>query len=180
MGNLKIFDALGGISQNVLKGASSFIALIKVANNAAATTRIAGISSILASAPATAITIQQLTDFSLTKSLDNDFLVTAFGDTPVKIELKGINIIGIDNCYLDGSSAESAKTQILNFYDKNKVSANLQARFDLAISNGPKQPASCFRCVIVALNVSNSNQSGINAIHKTYDYSMSLIGVRKQ
>jgi hypothetical protein len=180
MSKLTIFPQTGGLSQNIIKGACAFISIVKVSQGSAATTRT-GIGSILASAttPSTAINIQQLTDFSLTKSLDNDFLVTAFGDTPVKIELKGINIIGIDNCYLDGSRSEAARSQILEFYDKNKVSSDHTARFDVAISNGPRQKASCFRCVIVGLNVSNSNQSGVNAVNKMYDYSMSLIGVKK-
>lgn len=181
MPKLNIFAPLGAVSQNVLKGASSFITIKRVTNRDPATTKMqrTSINTLLASAPATSISIQQLTDFSITKALDNDFLVTAFGDTPVKIELKGINIIGIDNCYLEEKNSETVKTQILDFYAKHKVSADLQARFDVAISNGPNQPASCFRCVIVALNVVNSNQSGVNAIHKMYDYSLSLIGVSK-
>ena len=70
--------------------------------------------------------------------------------------------------------------QIMDFYQQNKVSANPDVRFDIAIANGPKQPAQCFRCVIVQLTVFNSNQNGQGTVHRMYDYTMSLVGVNKQ
>ena len=171
-----IFSQLGAVSQSVIEKDRAFITITKVGGTSGGT---GDIRTILASAPVTAVNIKQLTDFSITKSLSNDFLVASFGDTPVQIQMQGINIIGINNCMLEASSSDSTRTQIMEFYKKNKVSSDLTARFDVAIAQGPNQPAVGFRCIIIALDVNNSNQSGMNTVHKTYNYSMSLIGANK-
>lgn len=176
---LDVFSQLGAVSQSII-GDQAFITIYKVDGKNGAASKGSDIKSLLASAPATAIQIQQRADFSLTKSLSNDFMVAAFGDTPTAIELKGINIIGINNCIIDPRNDSAAKMQIMDFYQQNKVSANPDVRFDIAIANGPKQPAQCFRCVIVQLTVFNSNQNGQGTVHRMYDYTMSLVGVNKQ
>lgn len=171
---MKIFSPLGAVSQTVLEKDVAFITITKVGG-----TDNTSVKTILASAPITDVSIRQRADFSLTKSLANDFLIAAFGDTPVQIDLRGINIIGINNCVLGVGTEESTRTQILDFYKKNKVSADQSARFDVAIAPGANKAASAFRCIICALDVANSNQNGQNAVHRTYNYSMSLIGANK-
>lgn len=176
---LDIFSQQGAVSQAII-GDQSFITIYKVDGNAGASSTGSDIKTLLASAPATAIKIQQRADVSITKALSNDFMVAAFGDTPTAIELSGINIIGINNCIIEPAKDDAARTQILDFYQENKVSANPHVRFDISIASGAKQPAQAFRCVIVQLNVVNSNQNGQGTVHRMYDYTLSLVGVNKQ
>ncbi len=166
---MKIFNPLGGFSETqISQDDSAFITISKV--NAG--------DILLARAPVTSIDIQQLTDYSLTKSLDNNFLVTTFGDTPVKIELRGINIYNLNGCQLGKTNAD--KTQIMSFYKKNKVSTDLEARFDLAIKGGKDEETPVFRCVIVSLRVmNNGQQQGVPTGHLLYDYTMTLIGASR-
>lgn len=165
---MKIFNRLGGVSQQVVgNNNTAFITLSKVG----------GKSFLLARAPVTGVDVQQITDFSITKSLDYDFLVTTFGDTPTKIEIQGISFFNLNGCELNPSS-DAAHQQIMTFYDKNKISANLTARFDVAIAPVSKSKVSVFRCVIVGLRVGNNagRQEGPNV---SYTYTLSLVGVKK-
>lgn len=164
----RIFSPLGGISETLIAPDTTFLTLAKVNSD----------QIMLARAPITAVDIQQITDYSITKSLDNDFLITTFGDTPVKIELRGINIYNLNGCSL--SDTQTDKRQILAFYRKNKVSTDLDARFDLAIAGGPNETTSVFRCVIVSLRIMNNGQhNGIPTSHMMYDYAMVLVGAAR-
>ena len=166
---MKIFNRLGGVSETVVNSNknTAFITMSKVG----------GPDLLLARAPVTSVDVSQITDFSITKSLDYDFLVTTFGDTPTKIEIQGISFFNLNGCALNPSS-NTAHQQIMTFYDKNKLSANLSARFDVAIAPVSKNKASVFRCVIVGLRVGNNagRQEGPNV---SYTYTLSLVGVKK-
>lgn len=174
---LEIFSQQGAVSQAVI-GDQAFITIYKV--DGASGSAGSDIKTLLASAPATAIKIQQRADVSITKALSNDFMVAAFGDTPTSIILNGINIIGINNCIIAPGSDDVTRMQILDFYQKYKVSSDPNVRFDISIASGAKQPAQAFRCVIVQLDVVNSNQNGQGTVHRMYDYTLSLVGVNKQ
>ena len=163
-----IFNPLGGVTQTTFINASqtdfnAFIVISSVNSN----------NVLLATAPVTGVTIQQLTDFTVTKSLDRDFLVTTFGDTPTKITLKGMSFFNNTGCALTG---DATNRQILDFYRTNKISANPDNRVDVSISKGKRTAPVSFRCVIVGLDaVNQSTGDGISNL--AYSYTMQLIGV---
>ena len=165
-----IFNPVGGLSQSTFINAdqtpfNAFITIFSVATG----------DRLLGTAPVTGVLIQQLTDFSLTKSLNKDFLVATFGDTPTKIQLKGISFFNLNGCSLSGKKANQ---QILAFYKKNKISTNINNRVDIAIAEGKDKAPVAFRCVIVGLD--SQNQSSADGIgNSMYDYTMQLIGVER-
>lgn len=166
---MRLFNPLGGVSETIVSTKNTaFITLSKVG----------GKSYLLAKAPVKGVDIRQLTDFSVTKSLDYDFLVTTFGDTPTQIEISGLSFFNLNGCPLSAQSA-SDHDQIMNFYDKNKISSNLSARFDVAVAPVSRSKTSVFRCVIVGLRVTNSASGPEQAGNISYNYTLSLVGVKK-
>ena len=141
------------------------------------TITVAGSNTILlGKTPVTGVQIGQLTDFSITKSLDNDFLVATFGDTPTRIQLKGLSFFNLNGCPLTGS-AESKK-QIMNFYKENKLSTDIHKRLDISIASGVGEPPVAFRTVLVGLETQN-NASDTGSSNRVYSYTMTLIGVER-
>lgn len=138
-------------------------------------TRAGGSEIALGYAPITGVAIRQLTDYSVTKSLDQDFLVATFGDTPTQITLKGLNFFNINGCQLAGSN--ESKQQIMDFYDQNKLSTDRTRRFDIAIATSSSSTAA-FRCVIVGLDAQNQ-ATGDGLSNVMYNYTMQLIGVKR-
>ena len=166
---MRLFNPLGGVSESVISTQNTaFITLSKVG----------GKSYLLAKAPVKGVDIRQLTDFSVTKSLDYDFLVTTFGDTPTQIEISGLSFFNLNGCPLNPQSSKD-HDQVMNFYDKNKISSNLSARFDVAVAPVSGTKTSVFRCVIVGLRVTNSSADSGQAGNVSYNYTLSLVGVRK-
>lgn len=132
----------------------------------------------LARAPITGVNIKQLADYSVTKALDNDFLVTTFGDTPVQIDLTGLNIYNMNGCAITDS--KESRAQVLAYYKKKKISSNLKIRFDISIATGSGGPSATFRCVLVSLNVKNDASSGaMDTGNRLYSYAMTFIGVSR-
>ncbi len=168
MSSRSIFSGTGGISRHSLvthekNKPSAFITITTTSGDF-----LHGV------APVTGVLINQLTDFSVTKSLDKDFLVATFGDTPVRITLKGINFFNLNGC--DLGQSRLSKKQILNFYKDNRVSTNINNRVDISIATGKNEPAVSFRCIITGLDVQN-NASNDGTSNVYYEYGMSLIGV---
>ena len=166
-----VFNPMGSISQSVFINPSQtkFNAFIVI-------TPINSDDKLLGTAPVTGVTIQQLTDFSITKSLDNDFLVSTFGDTPTKITLKGLSFFNLNGCALEDGDA--SRQQILDFYKTYRVSTDINNRVDISISKGDRTPPVAFRCVIVGLDTQNQS-TGDGISNFMYSYTMQLIGVER-
>ena len=169
---MQIFNPMGRVSQSVFINPSQtkFNAFITI-------TPLNSDVRLLGTAPITGVTIQQLTDFSITKSLDNDFLVATFGDTPTKITLKGLSFFNLNGCAL--SDGDASQQQILDFYKTYRVSTDINNRVDISISKGNRIPPVAFRCVIVGLDSQNQS-SGDGLSNFVYNYTMQLIGVERQ
>lgn len=169
---LQIFNPIGSTSTStVATPKDGYVAFITIYDTE-------GDKVWLARAPITGVNIKQLADYSVTKALDNDFLVTTFGDTPVQIDLTGMNIYNMNGCNIVDSAA--SKAQILSYYKKKKISSNLKIRFDISIATGSGGPSSTFRCVLVALNVKNDASSGaMDTGNRLYSYAMTFIGVSR-
>jgi hypothetical protein len=166
---MQIFSPTGSIStyKQVADGKKAYITLSAVGSEQ---------GLLVGSAPITGVDIKQLTDYSVTKSLNKDFLVATFGDTPIQITLHGLNFFNMNGCALNMGD-EADNRQILDFYKENRLSTDPSKRFDVAIASDESATVS-FRCVIVGLTTQNQSASdGTN--NRVYDYSMSLIGVDK-
>ena len=169
---LNIFNPRGSVSRALLdthekNKIQSFITITSVGKS--------GI--LLGSAPVTGVQISQLTDFSVTKSLDMDFLVATFGDTPTRIQISGLSFFNLNGCNLGNTRADNQ--QIMNFYKENKLSNRNSNRVDISIASGVGEPPVAFRCVIVGLETKNqASDGGVSNI--AYSYTMTLIGVDKQ
>ena len=164
---VKIFPPMGGVAVSTLS--TNNIAFITLSE-------AGGDNIALGYAPVTGVSIQQLTDFSVTKSLSRDFLIAAFGDTPVKITLSGVDFFNINGCnILDSKTGAGSNDQIMDFYRKNRISTDRTKRFDIAIATSDKNTVG-FRCVITGLDAQNKASSdGLNNV--MYNYTMFLIGV---
>ena len=172
---MQVFNPFGSITKSPLRWQDSTGK--QVANVAYITIAEAGGDNIvLGYAPITGVDIKQLTDFSVTKSLDRDFLIATFGDTPVQITLKGLNFFNLNGCTLLGNSASN--DQIMEFYKKNRLSTDRFKRFDIAIAISTNNTV-VFRCVIVGLDTQNTaSQDGLS--NMLYSYTMTLIGVDRE
>jgi len=168
---INIFKATGSVnwSQIIRQEDEKFQAFITI--TATGTSNI-----LLGRAPVTGVHIKQLTDFSVTKSLNRDFLVSVFGDTPTDIQLNGISFFNLNGCPLTGTV--QSREQVLNFYKRYKLSTDIQNRVDIAIASGTGETPVAFRCVLLGLETKNtSSEDGVGNI--CYNYSMSLIGVER-
>ena len=131
---------------------------------------------LLCRAPITGVRINQLTDFSVTKSLDRDFLVATFGDTPTRIQLEGLTFFNLNGCRLFNSKGD--KKQIMNFYKENRLSTDPSKRLDISIASGVGEPAVSFRTVLVGLDtVNKASENGVSNV--LANYTMTLIGVER-
>ena len=131
---------------------------------------------LLGMVPVTGVRISQLTDFSVTKSLDRDFLVATFGDTPTRIQLDGLTFFNLNGCTFTGSKGE--KQQIMNFYKENRLSTDITKRIDISIASGAGEVPVAFRTVLVGLDtVNKSTEAGLSNVMA--NYTMTLIGVER-
>ena len=128
----------------------------------------------IGNAPKTGIVIKRLTDHNVTKSLGGDFLLSTFGDAPVDIQLSGLNIFAT-KCDLGLGTPEY--DDIMDFYEKNKVSTNPKKRIDITVSSGASKPGKVFRCALIRMTAQSANDPEISNL--LYTYSLSLIGVRR-
>ena len=168
-----VFNPLGGISQSVFinrsqRAFNAFIVISPIDSD--------GTEDLLATAPVTGVLIQQLTDFSVTKSLDKDFLISTFGDTPTKITLKGLSFFNLTGCAI--GSGDVTRQQVLDFYKKYRISTNINNRVDISISKGEREAPVAFRCAIVGLDTQNQS-TGDGLSNLAYNYTLQLIGVER-
>lgn len=119
-------------------------------------------------APATGITVQQKVDFALTKSLDKNFLIAAFGDNPVMISISGLHI------YCDECSMEGADKTIVEFYKENKVSSDVTKRVQIGIAGKGGERGQTFECAVIGCDLTADSKS---IEYGASNYKLSLIGV---
>ena len=122
-------------------------------------------------APATGITIEQTVDYAISKSLNQDFIVDTFGDSPVRIILEGIEFL-TEVC--NGEQSDAAKETVEAFYDKNKLSADNVKRVALGLSSQTGQ-GQAFTCVLTGMRSVVDRESADKMYIK---YNLTLIGVR--
>lgn len=125
--------------------------------------------------PVSGLTIDQAVDHSIAKTLNKDFVISEFGDTPVQIGLNGVSFYGDCDGGTDGWGND--KEQILDFYEKNKLSANPKARLKLSITPG-KTESGTFVCVLTKMRAVGPllDKSGSVPV---YSYNITLIGVKQ-
>ena len=125
---------------------------------------------IIASAPMLGIRIEERSDCNITKSLAGDFLISSFGDSPVKISIDGMNII---RQVCSNKSATGDYPSITDFFDKNKVSTDIKKRVKLIIATSANTKKT-YNCAIIGFDTvldTEYNEYGSNR------YSLHLIGV---
>lgn len=132
-------------------------------------------TALYAHMPITGVNISQGVDMSIAKTLNADFLVSEFGDVPVQITLSGVNFYGFIGCNKRGITQHQ---QIMDFYEKNKLSANSGNRIDISITPAVSPNSGAFRCVLCKLRISTPIKDGQGML-PAYTYEMSLIGVRR-
>lgn len=119
-------------------------------------------------APATGISIKQLTDHTINKALSGDFMLASFGDTPVDIQLSGVCFFGVKCGQMQ---AQLSNNDIMEFYNKNKVSENPSARLDITMGTSNN----AFRCALIGMKSQSTNEGDMNGL--LYTYNLSLVGV---
>ena len=123
---------------------------------------------LFASAPVTGVKITQTVDYSITKALDKDFLIAAFGDQPVSIVLEGLSIYATspDNYTPDADA-------LPNFYKEYRISKNQDSRVKVGIA-GLNSGGAAFTCAVVGLEMSASSSTISSGLGS---YKLILIGV---
>lgn len=134
-----------------------------------------GSSALYANMPITGVNITQGVDMSIAKTLNADFVVSEFGDSPVQISLSGINFYGNISC--NGIGLLQNK-QVMDFYEANKLSTDIGNRLDISITPAASPRSGTFRCILVKMK-STTPISQQQAVTPAYSYEMSLIGVRR-
>ena len=124
---------------------------------------------ISAKAPATGVDIKMATDSTITKALNKDFLITAFGDQPVYITISGMQITYVPG---DCEGVTNEKKSVMDFYVQNKVSNDPSKRIDVSIIAGGNSHA--FKCAIMNLDIQNDTQGSEYGFCR---YKITLVGV---
>ena len=133
--------------------------------------------SLYAHMPVTGVHISQGVDMTIAKTLSDDFLVSAFGDMPVRIILSGVNFYGGGTDCRAGFSTIQ-KQQVLDFYEENKLSASSRNRVDLSITPASAPKSGTFRCALIGMETMNPLNEQ-EAVIPAYSYKLQLIGVRR-
>lgn len=197
-GKLQIFDMAGGLSfQSVQSKHSAFLTITPVrasryySDDRAAwdpstvfgsqvldLTRTASGndgSALYAHMPTTGVKIAQGVDMSIAKTLNLDFVISEFGDVPVQIVLSGINFYGDVTCQGLGKVQHK---QIMDFYEANKLSTNVNNRIDISITPAASPNSGSFRCALIKMVTATPAREGQGLV-PAYTYEMNLIGVRR-
>jgi len=189
---IQVFDPAGGISfQSIPVKESAFITITPVRSNKyyndSSSTNIFRMgdsnvtgrgnkgSALYAHMPITGVHIAQGVDMSISKTLNADFLVAEFGDNPVQITLAGVNFYGDITCNGIGNVQHK---QIMDFYERNKLSADIKNRIDISVTPASSPNSGAFRCVLVRMRSSTPIKDGQGTV-PAYTYELSLIGVRR-
>lgn len=158
-----IFGGIGSISYATLPNTESKEAFITFLDKEAN-------KLMAASAPITAISISQQVDYTISKNLDKGFLLAAFGDSPVTINIDGISFYNIQCESLTEDSVQQ-------FFNKYKISNDEDNRLDVNINTGGKSShKEVFTCALVACDLKSSSGEHV---HTAYNYKLTLIGVAK-
>ena len=157
----KIFANPGSISQysyssGSVDGSTAFITLENLGD------------VLMATAPATGINISHAVDYSITKALDSNFLVSSFGFAPVSIVINGLSAYS-SWC---GNSTASGDSTITGFFYKYNVADNYKYRIRAAIKRGSSKEE--FYCVMLSLSLMASSDRTPGA----EQYTLTLIGAR--
>lgn len=123
---------------------------------------------ISAKAPATGVDIKMAADSTITKALNKDFLITAFGDQPVYITISGMQITYMP----ESCKGAGEKQSVMDFYVQNKVSNDPSKRIDVSIIAGGNSHA--FKCAIMNLDIQNDTQGSEYGFCR---YKITLVGV---
>lgn len=193
MGNkLQVFDPAGGVSfQSIPVKNSAFISITPVKasryyneskndslfsdGSSNVTGRGNNGTALYAHMPITGVHIAQGVDMSIAKTLNADFVVSEFGDVPVQITLAGVNFYGDITC---GGIGSLQHKQVMDFYEANKLSTNVNNRIDLSITPAASPNSGTFRCVLCKMRTSTPIKDGQGTV-PAYTYELSLIGVRR-
>lgn len=124
--------------------------------------------------PITGLHIQEGVDFSITKALDQDFFIAAFGDSPVTIIMRGISFDKVPTCLPTPQGQSSKQDRAMEFYDKYKLSTDINNRVDIGISTTDIS----YRCALIAMEAQKSGEGA--GSQSVYSYTMKLIGARKK
>lgn len=174
---IPIFNETGSFSVADIAGStSSYVTITPVAlgkTSKKGTAQSLKIDKLYATMPVTGVVVQQGVDMSISKTLNSDFLVSEFGDHPVQITLAGINFFGMCN----GGAKEQHK-QIMDFYEKWKLSSNIYNRVDVSITPSASPNSGAFRCVLMKMRTTAPGMDG-QGLAAAYKYEMNLIGVRR-
>lgn len=131
---------------------------------------LATLSSVISgSAPLTGVDIKMATDATISKALNKDFLITAFGDQPVYITITGLQIT-----WSPCEKGLTAEKSVLNFYMQNKVSTDAEKRIDVGIAAGGTSQS--FTCALLNMEV-QADTKGSEYGYCTY--KVTLVGVAK-
>jgi hypothetical protein len=66
----------------------------------------------------------------------------------------------------------------MDFYEKNKLSTNINNRIDLSITPAASPNSGTFRCILVKMTATAPIRDGQGVI-PAYTYELNLIGVRR-
>lgn len=150
-----------GISSSALRDHDAYIML---SGNAGTTLN----EVILARAPLSSIEVEETVNVHLSGAMNNDVLVTAFGQQPVKISIRGMEIYGSSSC--PGAVVDSGAT-VSAFYKTYNIHNNVQARVDLSI--GP----AVYTCVLVALAQGTDGSAQLAGAGAS-KWGITLVGLR--
>lgn len=125
--------------------------------------------------PVSGLTIDQAVDHSIAKTLNKDFVISEFGDTPVQIVMNGVSFYGECTGSTDGWGNNNE--QIMDFYEKNKLSKDPKARLKLSITPG-KTESGTFTCVLIKMRAVGPLLDKNGSV-PVYSYNITLIGVKQ-
>ena len=124
--------------------------------------------------PVSGLTVDQAVDHTISKTLNRDFVISEFGDTPVQIVMNGVSFYGDCEGAADGWG--NTNEQIMDFYEKNKLSKDPSARFTLSITPGQTE-CGTFTCVLIKMKAIGPAMERQGTV-PVYSYNITLIGVR--
>jgi len=130
-------------------------------------------------APMTGITIEQKVDFSINKTLNKDFIVDVFGDSPTYIVIEGFNILAACTNENEGGGESGQVLGIAKgmatFYKENNVGTNKDKRISLSVYYS-KEDKRTFQCILVGMRSSVTTEDAKSSILR---YRLELVGVAK-
>ena len=177
---MHIFDIHGSVSQITVAGESEAKAFFSLTKNLASKgpndpPDETQPQAMFGNLPVSGLTIDQGVDHNIYKTLNRDFVISEFGDTPVQIVMNGVSFYG--DCKDGDDGWGNNKEQIMDFYEQNKLSKDPKARFTLSITPG-KTDSGTFTCVITKMRAIGPAMDKQGSV-PLYSYNITLIGVRK-